>query len=212
MKIIDNLKNSDNRKNSEAYLQAVIALRDKKDELLKQKSSTLAKITEIRAKLDDVEKKMSTADDAQTRKNLRIERADLQEALEDHQSINLDIFGRLKAMNEELAPLRSKCWDELDAATSAADKQIEAIKAKAHQDILDVRFTIESHPFQKADRIIQNIIGYGGWQEPSGGYVDEPRKFEVSPDGPDRLMNDPRYAEVKPAPEGWVGTGFISRQ
>ena len=206
------MKITDNQKNSKAYLEGVIALRDKKDELLKQKSSTLAKISEIRAKLDDVEKRMSTADDAQTRKNLRIERGDLQEALEDYESINLDIFGRLKAMNNELSPLRSASWAEIDAANDAATAQIEAIKAKAHQDILDVRYTIESHPFQKADRIIQNIIGYGGWQEPSGGYVDEPRKFEVSPDGPDRLMNDPRYAEVKPAPEGWVGTGFISRQ
>ena len=206
------MKITDNQKNSKAYLEGVIALRDKKDELLKQKSSTLAKISEIRAKLDDVEKRMSTADDAQTRKNLRIERGDLQEALEDYESINLDIFGRLKAMNNELSPLRSASWAEIDAANDAATAQIEAIKAKAHQDILDVRYTIESHPFQKADRIIQNIIGYGGWQEPSGGYVDEPRKFEVSPGGPDRLMNDPRYAEVKPAPEGWVGTGFISRQ
>ena len=206
------MKITDNQKNSKAYLEGVIALRDKKDELLKQKSSTLAKISEIRAKLDDVEKRMSTADDAQTRKNLRIERGDLQEALEDYESINLDIFGRLKAMNNELSPLRSASWAEIDAANDAATAQIEAIKAKAHQEILDVRYTIESHPFQKADRIIQNIIGYGGWQEPSGGYVDEPRKFEVSPDGPDRLMNDPRYAEVKPAPEGWVGTGFISRQ
>ena len=191
---------------SKNYLTAVLALRDTKDILLRQKSDTLAMIATIRVKLEDIDTRMSKTVDVNARKTLRTEYRELQEALEDSESVKLDIFSRVKALNDDLHPLRMAAWDELDAFNDIAHAEIEAIKEKAREDVLDVQDEMAAHPFQMADRIIENIIGYGGWQTLNGGQMGEPVKHVPSKDGPDRLLNDKGYGEVRKK-EGheWVG-------
>ena len=204
------MKISDDPKKSKVYLLAVLALRDKKDELVKQKSDTLATIATIRAKLEDIDARLIKAVDVDARKTLRTERKNLQETLEDYEAIKLDILNTLTALNAELQPQRMAARDELDALTDVANAEIESIQAKAREVILDLRDLIDAHPFQMADRIIENIMRGGGWQNLNGGQMDEPVKHTPSKDGPDPFAYLPEYSQFKKS-EGhpWAGISRI---
>lgn len=146
------------------YLEAVLALRDEKNALVKEKGDTLATIAALRAQLEDVNAHLGEATDEQICEALRTERKALQEALEDIEAVKLDIFGKVEAMNADLQLLRTAAKGEIDTLIDAADMEINSIQEQAKEAILSIRAAIDAHPFTMGDKIIEDIIGHGGWQ------------------------------------------------
>lgn len=195
---------------SKVYLAAVLVLRDKKDELVKQQAGTIMKIASLKAELEAVNKAMIKAVDVNASKALRTKKRDLQEALEDNLAVNLNILDTLTALNTDLAPLRMAAREEIDAFTDACSAEIEAIQAKARQDIMDIRDMIDAHLFQMADKTINNIISEGGWRNLDGGHMSEPVKHILSKDGPDPRAYLPELNQVaKPEGHPWAGVSKV---